>query len=237
MNAHVQAIRGRRPHLLDLFCGAGGCAKGYHDAGFDVVGVDIADQPHYPYEFHKADALTFPLDGFDVIHASPPCQDYSSASHYGGKKESTYPRLLEPMRKRLLATGKPWILENVAGAMSDMLNPVMLCGTSLGLRVQRHRYFESNYILFAAGPCRHRPFDVSVRCKRFEYLGAYQDMLTAKGQSVKRPPYCRIDRAKMAMGIDWMNGHELGESVPPLYTKWLGGQVLALLAYIESEVA
>ncbi len=237
-----------KPRLLDLFCGAGGCARGYMDAGFYVVGVDINPQPHYcGDEFYQADALQvldilisggiwqgYRFSDFAVIHASPPCQDYSSASHYGGKKPSTFPRLLGAMRKRLLATGKPWILENVAGAKPDMLNPVMICGTALGLRVQRHRFFESNYILFAPGPCNHRAYDVSVRCKRSEYLGAYRDAVTANGHAVRRPPSCQVSIARIAMDIDWMTGHELGEAIPPAYTRWIGSQIMDCLK-MESE--
>src|SRR5215472_5910436 len=104
----------RRPLLLDLFCGAGGAAMGYHRAGFDVVGVDIAPQPRYPFEFHQADAMTFPLDGFDAIHASPPCQDYSKAMRH--LATVNYPRLIYPIRDRLRATARLWIIENVAGA-------------------------------------------------------------------------------------------------------------------------
>jgi DNA (cytosine-5)-methyltransferase 1 len=225
----------KRPLLLDLFSGAGGAARGYYDAGFEVVGVDIAPQKNYPYRFIQANALTFPLDGFDVIHASPPCQDYSSGAHYGGKQQSKYPRLLGIMRKRLLGAGKPWVLENVGGARPDMLNPVMICGTSLGLRVQRHRFFESNYILFAPGPCKHQPYDISVRCKRTEYLGVYQDAFTAKGQAVRRPPYCQIPLAREAMGIDWMTAHELGEAIPPAYTSWIAP--FLLMAIEHKEVA
>jgi DNA (cytosine-5)-methyltransferase 1 len=223
-----------KPRLLDLFCGAGGCAKGYADAGFEVVGVDIVPQKNYPYEFHLADAMTFPLDGFDVIHASPPCQDYSTASHYGGKKESTFPRLIRTIRDRLLETQIPWVLENVGGAKPDMLNPLMICGTSLGLRVQRHRFFESNCLLFAPGPCKHKSYDLSVRCKRREYLGVYRDAVTAKGQNVRRPPSASVSIARFAMGIDWMNGHELGEAIPPAYTRWIG---LQLRDYIRQEVS
>lgn len=219
-----------KPRLLDLFCGAGGAATGYARAGFDVVGVDIAPQKHYPFPFIQADALTFPLDGFDVIHASPPCQDYSTGAHYGGRGESKYPRLLAPMRERLMSMDVPWILENVAGAGPDMHNPLRLCGTALNLRVQRHRLFECSHVIFGAGSCRHRPYDVSVRCKRAEYLGVYRDVVTATGKAVRRPPACRFADAKAAMGVDWhLTFHELGEAIPPAYTEWLGRQLLAVV--------
>ena len=111
--------------LLDLFCGAGGAAMGYHRAGFEVVGIDIAPQPNYPFEFVQADAMEFPLDGFDAIHASPPCQAYTALAT--GK----HPRLIEPMRERLASSGVPWVIENVVGA--PLRQPVLLCGSMFGL--------------------------------------------------------------------------------------------------------
>src|SRR5512140_2399640 len=104
-----------KPILLDLFCGAGGAAMGYHRAGFDVVGVDIKPQPHYPFEFHQADALTFPLAGFDAIHASPPCQAYS-AMRTTWNARNDHPDLLPPTRAMLEAANIPWVIENVPGA-------------------------------------------------------------------------------------------------------------------------
>src|SRR5512134_3964137 len=96
------------PRLLDLFCGAGGAAMGYHRAGFDVVGVDIKPQPHYPFEFYQADALTYPLDGFDAYHASPPCQRYSTITKYHGKEVTeSHPDLLPTTRERLMLAGLP----------------------------------------------------------------------------------------------------------------------------------
>src|SRR5512146_881208 len=121
------------PRLLDLFCGAGGAAMGYHRACFEVVGVDINPQPHYPFEFHQADALTYPLDGFDVIHASPPCQDYTIASLYHRMNGKTYPDLIEPTRKHLMRSSSVWVMENVPGA--PLINPIMLCGSMFGLEV------------------------------------------------------------------------------------------------------
>src|SRR5690348_4826231 len=128
--------------LLDLFCGGGAAAEGYHRAGFDeIVGVDINPQPHYPFTFIQADALTFPLDGFDAIHASPPCQDFAQTRYIVSRRGREYPRLIAPTRERLIASGLPWIMENVEGA--PLMNPVTLCGTALGLRVRRHRLFRS----------------------------------------------------------------------------------------------
>jgi DNA (cytosine-5)-methyltransferase 1 len=138
-----------KPRLLDLFCGAGGCSAGYERAGFEVVGVDIEPQPNYPFEFHQADALTFPRDGFDVIHASPPCQAFSALKHLTTRE---HPRLVEPARAMLRESGLPYVIENVVGA--PLLSPVMLCGSGFGLDVQRHRLFETNFPVMSPG-CAH----------------------------------------------------------------------------------
>ena len=110
-----------KPRLLDLFCGAGGCSMGYHRAGFEVVGVDNKPQKNYPFEFHQADAMTFPLDGFDVIHASPPCQAYSVTRALSRKK---HPQLIEKIRSRLIENRKPFLIEKVPG--SPLRNPIVL---------------------------------------------------------------------------------------------------------------
>lgn len=234
-----------KPLLLDLFCGAGGAGEGYHRAGFRVVGCDLNPKPlrHNPHECYQGDALAvldtlldggmwngYRLSDFSVIHASPPCQDYSVGRNYNGResKPHNFPRLIEPTRDRLISSGLMWVLENVVGA-SELLNPLTICGTALGLRVQRHRRFESSHLVFGVGPCRHRPFDVSVRRHRCDYLGAYQTAITAKGKAVRRPPTCPITDARAAMDIDWMTSDELGEAIPPAYTEWLGRQLLAAI--------
>ena len=128
-----------RPRLLDLFCGAGGAAVGYHRAGFDVVGVDIKPQPHYPFEFHQADALTYPLEGFDAIHASPPCQAYSATMRATGSADR-HPDLLHVVQRRLTDHGGRWVVENVDGAPFDWA--FALCGWGLGMPFHRHRFFR-----------------------------------------------------------------------------------------------
>jgi DNA (cytosine-5)-methyltransferase 1 len=126
-----------RPRLLDLFCGAGGAAVGYHRAGFDVTGVDISPQPRYPFEFRQADAMTFPLDGYDAIHASPPCQDHSPLQSVAGIHGTGW--MLDATLGRLARQPAPWIVENVAAARNRA--DFLLCGEMFGLRTVRHRRF------------------------------------------------------------------------------------------------
>ena len=131
-----------RPRLLDLYSCAGGAAVGYHRAGFDVVGVDIAFQKNYPYEFHQGDALDYVAGHgheFDAIHASPPCQAFTNAQRIQGRD---HPDHVAATRSALQLIGKPWIIENVPGA--PLNNPVELCGAMFGLTTYRHRLFESN---------------------------------------------------------------------------------------------
>lgn len=223
-----------KPRLLDLFCGAGGATRGYQQAGFYVVGVDIAPQPRYVGdEFHQADALTFPLHGFDAIHAGPTCQDYSTGNTWlpAGRTRKQHPRLIQPVRERLMRSGSVWVIENVRLALKDMLNPLLICGTSLGLRVQRHRLFDSNAVLFAAGPHKHQRGDVSVRTCRAEYLrmGEGPVRINKRGEPYQRNKGCGVEGARAAMGIDWMTMHELGEAIPPAYTEWIGRQLMSAI--------
>jgi hypothetical protein len=191
----------RRPRLLDLFCGGGGAAMGYHRAGFDVVGVDHRPQPYFPFPFHEADALDFPLDGFDAIHASPPCQAYSRATAWRGQR-SNHPDLLAPVLARLQASGLPWVLENVPDA--PVVPHFVLCGSQFGLRVRRHRYFLTSWNGFGLlPPCDHRAL------LAFMHKGerAYGD----------------------AMGCTWMPTAAHRNAIPPAYTEWIGRQLLAHL--------
>lgn len=204
------------PRLLDLFCGAGGAAMGYHQAGFEVVGVDIKPQPHYPFEFHQADALTYPMEGFDVIHASPPCQAHCQLSKKLGHKD-----LIPSVRKRLL--GKKYIIENVQGA--PLYNPIRLCGSSFGLMVQRHRLFESSCILFgtdcnhsAFGPPRFFQNDYKQRPKLSRVVACY-------GSSRFKGDF---DLRCYAMQIFWMDIEELSQAIPPSYTEFIGKQLMRL---------
>ena len=144
-----------RPKLLDLFCGAGGAAMGYYRAGFDVVGVDIKSQLHYPFPFIQGDALNPPVDfsKFDAVHASPPCQAFTNARTFHNR---THPDLLTPMRKLLKQLKIPWVIENVPNA--PMRSDIILCGSVFGnSRLKRHRLFEFNSIppLKLIQPCNH----------------------------------------------------------------------------------
>jgi len=198
---------------------------GYHRAGFDVVGVDIKPQPHYPFEFHEDDALdtlrTPPVTReFDVIHASPPCQAFSYLKDMHNAK--AHDDLLTPTRALLRRIGLPYIIENVEG--SPMVPTVVLCGSSFGLgaegaRLQRHRLFETNWPLLGP-PCVH---GVAGRV-----IGVYGGHGRDRRRTVKTQDYSTEARRE-AMGIDWMTGAELSQAIPPAYTQFIGEQLLSVL--------
>jgi DNA (cytosine-5)-methyltransferase 1 len=220
-----------KPRILDLFCCAGGVAMGYSRAGFDVVGVDIDPQPRFPFEFIQADALTLDMNfirSFDAIHASPPCQSYSDLAKRNGNAHE-WPRLVEPVREMLIGSGLPWVIENVEGA--PLINPIVLCGTMFkGLRVLRHRLFESNFTLVAPPHGKHpicHTFD-----KRKGQYGKTNEMTDFV--SVNGGGNCTVMAARDAMGIDWMTKNELNEAIPPAYTECIGKQ---LMKHINSTKA
>jgi len=203
---------------------------GYHRAGWEVVGVDIAPQPHYPFEFRQGDALEpnaalrcYAWSSFDAIHASPPCQGYTIAKNIHPDK--TYPMLIEPTRDLLRATGLPYVIENVPGA--PLLNHVTVCGLALGLNVKRHRWFESNHLLFGTECPAGHPGDWLLVFGHTVLERGHQIGRTAKNGPIIRRKHVGTDRGREAMGIDWMNRDELSESIPPAYTEFIGAQLLS----------
>lgn len=199
---------------LDLFCGAGGASKGLADAGFEVTGVDIHSQPRYPFTFHQADALEYDLSGFDFIWASPPCQAFTRAQKL---QNNTHPNLIEPIRQRLIASGRPWVIENVIGA--PLINPILLCGSMFpGLRVYRHRLFESSFEII---PPSHP--DHVVRITKMGRRPVEGEFMHVVGN------FSGVSAGREAMGISWMNRNELSESIPPAYSKFIGDIAFKLL--------
>jgi DNA (cytosine-5)-methyltransferase 1 len=213
-----------RPKLLDLFCGAGGAAKGYHDAGFDVVGVDIRARA-YPFEFVMADAMTFPLDGFDAIHASPPCQDHSTTKDFGGDHGTGW--MLAATLERLRGLPVPWVVENVKTAplahQGDLFGAtgLMLCGCMFpGLRglLYEGRVFETSFGIPQPDHVRH----------------------VWRQTKMGRPPqpgecmqitghFSDVPEGRRRMGLPWMTQDELAQAIPPAYTEYIGGQLLETL--------
>ncbi len=220
-----------RPYLLDLCCKAGGAAMGYYRAGFDVVGVDIEPQPNYPFTFHQADALTFLLDGidgktFDAVHVSPPCQGYSTISACRKGVQEKHPRLIEAFRQRLRASGLPYVIENVVGARSHMLNPITLCGNMFGLRVYRHRLFESNIVLQQPDHVPH-----VLRAASPGAIARVGEYWSPAGH------FGGLESAKVAMGIDWpMTNTELANAIPPAYAEWVGLQLIQVLGQMRQAI-
>jgi DNA (cytosine-5)-methyltransferase 1 len=208
--------------LLDLYCGAGGSATGYMRAGFTVVGVDIAPQPRYPFNFLRGSALALErwleLAGpFEAIHASPPCQRWAEGGEWHEREH--YPDLIGPTRELLEQAGLPYVIENVPAA--PLRADLLLCGTMFGLRadgfeVRRHRIFELGGWSPAGRPppCRHE-------------LPA----LPVFGHNPPRDFYRRYRQGvstgtkRRALGIGWTNREELREAIPPAFTHWIGAQL------------
>ena len=241
--------------ILDLFCGAGGAAMGYHRAGFDeIVGVDIAPQPRYPFEFVHADALEYVADhghGFDAIHASPPCQAFTALRTMWNSREHV--DLLTPSRELLKRLGRPYVIENVPGAPMEGAY-IQLCGSMFGLgtgaaELRRHRLFELGGFYLLTPRCLHYQRHLVIGVygghgrDRRRTVGVYGDgngrdyrkypstVLVARsagGSSIRDG--CQqfsTDQRREAMGIDWMTGDELTQAIPPAYTEFIGRQLAA----------
>lgn len=217
----------RKRRLADLFCCAGGAGEGYHRAGFEVVGFDIEPQSRYPFEFHRADALGVDLSSFDVVHASPPCQAHSDLQKRNGRD---YPDLIPQTRELLQASGLPYVIENVEGA--PLVDPIVLCGTMFpGLRVIRHRLFETNWPLTAPAHPKH-PL-VFTHDKRKAHYGML-DQDTAFVQ-VTGGGNCTVANKRSAMGVPWMTGAEANEAIPPAYTYYIGRQLMNVVLNISER--
>jgi DNA (cytosine-5)-methyltransferase 1 len=212
-----------KPKLLDLYCKAGGASMGYHLAGFEVVGIDNKKQKRYPFEFIQADALEVLQDidylkSFDVLAGSPPCQTHSITQHLRnaqGKKTDKID-LIPQTREGFVKSGKPYVIENVPG--SPLVNPVVVCGSSFNLKVRRHRLFESTLEL-TGSVCDHK-----AQGRPVGIYGSMKDEIPNGGRTAKS-----IEQAREAMGIDWMIWGELVEAIPPIYTKYLGEQIISQL--------
>jgi DNA (cytosine-5)-methyltransferase 1 len=223
------------PRILDLFCGAGGSSRGYADAGFDVVGVDSEPQPNYPHTFQQADALEVLsdrafLETFDAIHAGPVCKGYSTVGatarrHHGAE----HPDQIPAVRTALWGLRKPYVIENVIGA--PLLQAVQLCGSSFGLDLRRHRLFESN-VQLVVPPCKHDWQTPRFRSldSRMVRRGQLASVIGVHGNTQYAGEFAL--RCK-AMGIDWMTNAELSQAIPPVYTEYIGAQLLDVIQGAE----
>lgn len=228
--------------LLELFCCAGGSAMGYSYAGFEIVGSDIDPQPNFPFEFYQDDALHvldvlnaggewngYVASDFAVVHTSPPCQRYSSATKLHRGAPEKHPDLIGPVRDRLVQwaerTGGLWIIENVNRA--PLREPIMLCGAMFGLRTYRHRKFESNFPLEAPDHPKH-----VVRAAKLGHIAEEGEFWCVGGHFGHR-----ADAAK-ALGVEWMKTQrEISECIPPAYTEYVGNQLIAELMRREEKAA
>ena len=224
----------RRPRLLDLFCGEGGAGRGFQLAGFDVTGVDLAKRcaSRYPGRFIRGDAVKFAVDhagDFDAVHASPPCKVHTSLAVLHPEDTAgmlfpmaTHVDLIPDTRAALVASGRPWIIENVPGA--PLIDPVTLCGSMFGLgavcedgwrQLWRHRLFESTARLIAPGPCQHDGSPVGV----YGNGGGGLDAATRGYKATQQ-------EANEALQTPWMSRTGVSQAIPPAYTEWLGAQLL-----------
>lgn len=235
-----------RPRLLDLFCGAGGAARGYQLAGFEVTGVDCRHQPRYAGDrFIQADALELlrelisgatvsdssgrpiSMSTVDAIHASPPCQRFTALAGLYRPAAAVHPDLLTPTLALLADVSIPWVVENVPGA--PLRADIVLCGEMFGLKVRRHRWFQTSPMLYQLmAPCRHdthpvgvygHPGGTATRDYRRVQPGRQSELSARRAQ---------LSDWKMAMDIDWMTAAELAQAIPPAYTQAIGEQLLTM---------
>ncbi len=242
MLAPVQIMR-----VLDTYCKAGGASSGYADAGFDVTGVDIEPQPNYPFTFHQADAITYIRDHgheYDLIVGSPPCQGYSVTRHRRDHKGEHHPKLINATREAMIATGRPYVIENVEGSQTDLINPIKICGSSLGLRLRRHRFFESSFPIIGT-PCDHlwqrqsKIYTVRLAATRnggsrlsgtVPIFGNCQLLFDGKPNAARELMICRE-----VMETPWMTKWEMNQAIPPAYTRHIGRQALHFLSTINGQ--
>jgi DNA (cytosine-5)-methyltransferase 1 len=180
-------------------------------------------------EFTNPDGQTesLCLGDFAALAASPPCQLYSIT--HNAHRSNKHPDLVGPTRELLIATGLPYVIENVPGA--PLIDPLQLCGTEFMLRavdddglkvwLKRHRLFESNIPLRGAGGCDH-PKDILC-------AGVYGNGCPSRDAAKARhggytPPSQAVRNA--LMGIDWMSRNGLSQSIPPAYTEYIGRQLI-----------
>jgi DNA (cytosine-5)-methyltransferase 1 len=222
--------------LLDLFCCQGGAASGYDRAGFEVVGVDINPQPLYPFTFIQADALEFldhvihatggtsgaSLDDLAFIHASPPCQFATVYGNNSAHVRDDHPNLIPATREILEASRLPYVIENVEGARAELRDPVRICGTGLGVRVRRHRYFESNWRLVGV-TCDHGRFTDRI----FPGSSNRPNGRTVMNVGEYRVP---LDTQREVMEMPWADLYGISQAIPPAYTEWIGAQLRVHIA-------
>uniref|UniRef100_A0A6M3KM54 Putative methyltransferase n=1 Tax=viral metagenome TaxID=1070528 RepID=A0A6M3KM54_9ZZZZ len=208
---------------------------GYYRAGFEVVGVDIKSQPRYPFEFHQADALTYPLEGFDAYHASSPCQYYTRLRHLPWLKDRIYWRSVPPTITRLKEVwDKPCIIENVEDCW-DMPDSFILCGFSLGLDLYRHRRFLTNFPIFQPSHQKYTKVIAPGRAilsKRHHGNQGFREI----SRNTLAGHFSGVDKAREVMGIDWMTQTELAQAIPPAYTEYIGKYLLAEIRKRVNEV-
>lgn len=220
-----------KPKLLDLFCGGGGAGMGYHRAGFEVIGVDLSPQKHYPFKFVQADALAYVAQYgwmYDAIHASPPCQAHSKARRLAGKNAKEHLDLIPQTRFWLRTIGLPYIIENVENA--PLLNAITLCGSQFPpLKVYRHRMFETSFNAVAPKHMPHNDDTPPAGRGRSSkgFISLTSGGITGVSQSERFA----------AMGADWMTNAELNQSIPPAFTEYLGRQLMQVVVSSGLAVA
>lgn len=206
--------------VLDAFCCQGGAGMGYYLAGFDVVGIDVADQPRYPFAFVPGDAVAFITEHghrFGLVHGSPPCQRYTRCQKIRGRE---HPDLIAPIRSAMQSTGRPWVIENVAEARAELRSPVELCGAAFGLRTYRHRLFETGGFTLASLP---HPAHAAPTAKMGRPVREGEFMHIVGN-------FSGVPLARQVMGMPWANRDGLREAIPPAYTEHIGHQAAAHLA-------